>query len=182
MESVCAKTKVCKKCGVEKELGDFSKHKLAKDRLRGDCRKCHGKYTAQYRLDNPGKVKAYQAKWHQENRELVIERVKQWAEANPEKTKATLRKYFRSQKGYGKYLERTYGIGFEDYLEMLKKQNGKCGICGRPEGNAKRDRLGVDHCHKTGRVRGLLCNSCNRGIGLLGDSADVFRAAIEWLS
>ncbi|RLD97123.1 MAG: endonuclease VII [Aquificota bacterium] len=56
-------------------------------------------------------------------------------------------------------LRRRYGIGIEDYDKMLKKQGGKCAICGiRPKPGKHLD---VDHNHKTGRVRGILCRYCN---------------------
>lgn len=71
-----------------------------------------------------------------------------------------------------------FGISLADFETMLSNQGGVCAICGeRP----KRRRLAVDHCHQTGRVRGLLCYSCNVGIGALRDSPDVIRSAIAYL-
>ena len=57
------------------------------------------------------------------------------------------------------YLRRKYSITYAQYAWMLKAQNGKCALCGRPP---KRLALNVDHCHKTLRVRGLLCFLCNK--------------------
>ena len=54
-----------------------------------------------------------------------------------------------------------YGITLDEYERMLKVQNGVCGICGRAP---KRYRLAVDHDHETGKVRGLLCHTCNRNV------------------
>lgn len=65
-----------------------------------------------------------------------------------------------------------YGITLEEYEEMLDRQRGVCAICGQPETSKYKGvvkNLSVDHCHVTGEVRGLLCNNCNRAIGLLGD-------------
>ncbi|MGW1497585.1 endonuclease VII domain-containing protein [Streptomyces mirabilis] len=81
-------------------------------------------------------------------------------------------------------IKQAYGLTPEQYDAMVEEQNGVCAICGRPE-RAKRDgkvmRMPVDHCHKTGRVRALLCHACNRAIGLLGEDIDLMRKAIEYL-
>jgi hypothetical protein len=72
---------------------------------------------------------------------------------------------------------RKYGLSEERHLELLTKQENKCAICMlQPKKN-----LCVDHCHNTGKVRGLLCNACNRGIGYLGDNPDRIRRAIDYL-
>lgn len=72
-----------------------------------------------------------------------------------------------------------YGLSLEQYEEMLKRQRGVCAVCGHVCATGKI--LSVDHDHDTGRVRGLLCNSCNLGIGQLGDSLDRLRAATAYL-
>lgn len=82
-----------------------------------------------------------------------------------------------------------YGITFLEYQEMFNKQNGTCAICFKEE-KAKTSRLinceslslAVDHCHTTGKVRGLLCMKCNRAIGLLEDSTDNLNNAIKYLN
>lgn len=82
-------------------------------------------------------------------------------------------------------LKADYGITPEQYDALLEKQDGVCAICRKPE-SAERDgkvmRMPVDHCHHTGRVRGLLCHRCNRAIGLLGDDSEILRSAIRYLS
>lgn len=74
--------------------------------------------------------------------------------------------------------EQRYGITKTDYEELLVIQNGVCAICHRTN---KGSALCVDHCHATGKVRGLLCGTCNRAIGWLGDNAATVRAAAEYL-
>lgn len=78
----------------------------------------------------------------------------------------------------------TYGLTDADYDQMLEEQGSRCAICRRTPAEAHRDgsRLRVDHDHATGEVRGLLCVSCNSGIGQLGDDAGRLRAAIEYLA
>jgi hypothetical protein len=71
-----------------------------------------------------------------------------------------------------------YHITATDYDAMHKSQGGKCAICGRT--NRARN-LDVDHCHKTGRVRGLLCSACNRAIGCLDDSVERAIGAAKYL-
>lgn len=63
---------------------------------------------------------------------------------------------------------------------MFAEQNGCCAICGDHQSNQARS-MAVDHCHETGRVRGLLCMKCNTGIGKLGDSPELLRKAIAYL-
>jgi hypothetical protein len=73
---------------------------------------------------------------------------------------------------------RSYGISVEDYDEMLESQGGGCYICGiGPVGRA----LDIDHDHRTGKVRGLLCSNHNRALGLLGDDPDLLLAAHTYL-
>lgn len=80
---------------------------------------------------------------------------------------------------------RRYGITLADYNEMLAVQKGLCLICTEPETAKFKDgrikRLSVDHDHKTGKVRGLLCNPCNRGIGYLRDSLPIIKGALNYL-
>lgn len=75
--------------------------------------------------------------------------------------------------------KRKYGITTKEYESMLTKQDNKCNICkrsARPE-----RRLAVDHCHVTGKVRGLLCQKCNMSLGLLKDSEENLKAALTYL-
>ncbi len=74
-------------------------------------------------------------------------------------------------------LRRRYGITVDDYERMFYDQGGVCAICETP----KAETLSVDHCHTTLKVRGLLCNQCNRGMGLLGDDVDNLARAIAYL-
>ncbi len=77
-------------------------------------------------------------------------------------------------------LKRTFGISIHDYDEMFERQNGKCAICGSDKGGMGRS-LAVDHCHATGKVRGLLCQQCNKGLGHFRDSTVLLESAIKYL-
>ena len=82
-------------------------------------------------------------------------------------------------KIHARNLLRKYGITPEQYAEMLFLQGGVCAICGGD--NADERKLAVDHNHKTGKVRGLLCNNCNRAIGLLKDNLEVVNNLLSYL-
>lgn len=71
-----------------------------------------------------------------------------------------------------------FKMTFEDYQKKVEEQNGLCAICGNPPGKKS---LAVDHCHKTGQIRGLLCGGCNIGIGHLKDSIELLKKALAYL-
>lgn len=84
-------------------------------------------------------------------------------------------------------LKKSYGITIEQYLDMFDAQGGLCKICRKPEraraglgGSHARD-LAVDHCHKTGRVRGLLCTRCNHAVGHYEEHPEVFNLIVKYL-
>lgn len=75
-----------------------------------------------------------------------------------------------------------YGMSLDDYDRLFARQRGRCAICSTTKGGGRGPHLHVDHCHDSGRIRGLLCNNCNRGLGLLGDSAEALAAASSYLT
>lgn len=81
-----------------------------------------------------------------------------------------------------------YGITVAQYDEMLDRQGGCCAICGsddpkqKPNGYSSRYSFAVDHCHRTGAVRGLLCRNCNQGLGHFDDNRDSLQQAISYLN
>ena len=81
-------------------------------------------------------------------------------------------------------LRRKFGISLEDYESMLDEQHSRCLICGRhfSEVGGKGDGLVVDHCHKTGKIRGLLCSNCNTALGLLQEDPSSLRRAVAYLT
>jgi len=82
-------------------------------------------------------------------------------------------------------LKKRYGISAADYHLMLTKQNNSCGICkitiGQHQTLKGKKRFSVDHCHKTGQVRGLLCYRCNMGLGYFKDNPELTQAATAYL-
>jgi len=118
------------------------------------------------------------------NRETILAKlhlIRQTPEWKAKKRAADRKAYFaniNARKDY--HFNRRYGISLKEYEALVASQDGRCAICRCiPTGRAKKSStLHVDHIHGANIVRGLLCNSCNRAIGLLGDSAvRVWRAA-----
>jgi hypothetical protein len=93
----------------------------------------------------------------------------------------------RNPEKFARYnFAKNYGITYDDYVNLLEKQNGVCSICTRKEEtrNPKTGEprnLAVDHCHAKGRVRSLLCSKCNTGLGLFRDDPALLRAAALYL-
>jgi hypothetical protein len=96
---------------------------------------------------------------------------------------ARRRAYYRSHKHeisarrQGAHLERRYGISRADYDALLARQGGVCAICAKPPEKT----LSVDHCHATGKVRGLLCRQCNFGLGCYGEDQAALIASLAYL-
>lgn len=77
-------------------------------------------------------------------------------------------------------LLRNFGINLSQYNQLFTEQEGCCAVCKKHQINFSRA-LAVDHCHTTGKIRGLLCGNCNRAIGLLQDSSTVVAQAALYL-
>lgn len=91
--------------------------------------------------------------------------------------KTRTRAKFKYNQEY--YLKRNYNITQEQYNEILSSQGGVCKICKRTDISKA---LHVDHCHKTNKIRGLLCNTCNRGLGFFKDNLELLKEAINYVS
>lgn len=95
------------------------------------------------------------------------------------KSRAANKEYYAEQD-----LKKQYGVNMDWYRATLAKQNNVCAICAKPETTQIRNKtiaMPVDHCHTTGKVRGLLCTQCNRALGLFGDDPAALQAAIGYL-
>lgn len=107
--------------------------------------------------------------------------------ANPEKYKQTKIEWRKANPGYDRdnHLRTKFKITSVDYARLLEQQNGVCAVCERPE--TKKHRLGkvqllsVDHDHKTGKVRGLVCADCNLALGHTDDSITRLKRLISYL-
>ena len=88
--------------------------------------------------------------------------------------------YYQPERQRNNAARQKFGVDLPKMLE----ETPNCGIChvSLTSGDKKPTRFAIDHCHTTGVIRGLLCNKCNRGIGLLKDSIPILQSAIQWLS
>lgn len=159
--------------------------KKPRARSQAYCRDCAAEYKRSYRKNNPAYVK----------RGLkgdATRRPKLCSHCGETKQRRDFYKSGTSSDGYRSQckecyahlrwlndLNRQYKVTGEDYQRLFDKQGGVCAIC--EAGCSSGKRLCVDHCHKTGDVRGLLCGNCNRGIGLLGDDLDGVTRASYYL-
>ena len=106
----------------------------------------------------------------------------EWREIIPNEDKSTYQKLWRKrnpEKAKNNDLKKMYGITYDDFKTMHDKQEGLCAICGQPE--KYNGSLAIDHNHKTGKVRGLLCTNCNRALGCFMDSTDNLKNALSYL-
>jgi hypothetical protein len=97
-------------------------------------------------------------------------------QCDAQKSRATYAR--RKSEGIVRYqqIERRYGVSKEQYLGMLASQGHRCTICSEALTEPC-----VDHCHTTGKVRGLLCHHCNKGLGMFKDNPAIIQAAIDYL-
>jgi hypothetical protein len=144
--------KKCTKCAAEKALEFFNKDKRQKDGHFYYCKVCCSVKDKLRYVNNSDKM-GKAAKEHYE------------------KNRATVR---------NRHLKKLYGIDLTHYDDMRKQQMFSCLICKEHEDTLKRG-LYVDHCHTTGKVRGLLCQSCNFLLGMAKDDQNILKQAIKYL-
>lgn len=124
-----------------------------------------------YRINHPERVKETNRKYRERNRVKIRKGNRRWQLENREQN-ATIQKNCS--------LKRYYGITLAEYDNLLEKQEYKCAICGT-EKTENGKSFAVDHSHKTGKVRGLLCNKCNIGLGHFNDDNNLLLKAISYL-
>ena len=102
---------------------------------------------------------------------------------NTDKRKASMRAYYIKNKEQqrDRGMRRRYGIGLDDYNKMLKEQKDSCYIC-KLSSSKQSKRLHIDHNHKTGKVRALLCHHCNTTIGALKENTMILKNIINYLN
>lgn len=151
----CAQAKLCRKCQVVKPLSAYSPGDRSADGYRYTCKECDNERLRAKYADDPLPKRLQNARWYykKESREGRRERM----------------------------LMKNYGMTLYDYEALMDLQDHRCRICRHKEGERGRGVLTVDHCHKTGVIRGLLCDPCNRALGMFLESPEVLRAAIEYL-
>lgn len=155
-------------------------------------------YYRKWNAANPEKVKAAKKKYQQKNQEKINAERRAYRLANREKMRAAklkwesenpemvamqkVRKRLREEAYKANHsLKYHYDITLNDYDTVLGSQNGVCAICCTARVTTKSKRLFVDHCHATGKLRALLCNHCNMGLGFFQDRTDLMLRAISYV-
>lgn len=200
--------KTCTGCSVEKALEEFTKRskspngrgplcvpcKKAKDReaYLKDRESRLEKAKDAYHKD-PEAAKAKARAWEQKAKEEDPEGFRKKKtdaqrarrEAAPEEVKAynreKMRKYRKNPDKNLVALQRLYGLSVEQFRAMEAAQGNRCKMCKRTPEEAGDTRLCVDHCHATGKVRGLLCSPCNKLLGNAQDKIEILQAGIDYL-
>ena len=194
--------KVCCRCGERKPVERFcvDAH-IAGDGLKPSCKACnHLHYNAKAREVRAKNVERFKGITPPEMRTCtqcgetkprsgfhkkvagpdgltswckvcIAAYAKRYAKANSARISARNKAYGRAYR-----IKTKYGMTEADYDAMFEKQDGRCAVCGDAAKNPLA--LRIDHDHATGRIRGLLCNACNLGLGLLGDSETTLKGAI----
>jgi hypothetical protein len=157
--------KRCTKCGETKPLSRFhfrNTYRGRKARYDSWCKDCHNVDSEIH---------------HKKNEERRKETQRQSGRRN-----------YTTEKRHAKHLKVKFGMTPDEYRAMYDSQGGKCAICGKEETvmntaviNKAPKKLSVDHDHKSGQVRGLLCSNCNAAIGYLDDNISALEKAIEYL-
>ena len=173
MSSINEGKKKCSKCKQNKDIACYDKNPQQKSGLHPACKECDKDIRKRYRdkdiKENPEKRKKRASEWHKNNKDAISERHRVYYQMKKNKDSFRNRKYLK-----------LYNISIDDYNDMFIHQSGKCVICGVHQSELNR-RLHVDHCHETGKVRGLLCGKCNRGLGLFCDNTQLVSNALKYL-
>jgi hypothetical protein len=184
--------KRCKECGSEWEGSTIC----------DDCYRAKRRVIMrEWRKKNPDKERQYAKESYARNREKELARKKRdYAKSKGDflekvnnstfTTKGdnydiTKKDYNLVEKIKDYHLRRDFGIGLDDLKKMLAEQNYKCKICGKElkiiDGEKNKDAAVVDHDHVTGKIRGVLCHSCNLMLGNAGDNPQLLLNAAEYL-
>jgi hypothetical protein len=160
--------KTCTKCGETKQAPDFYRARGTRDGYRSSCKACDATLR---------KIR------YERDPQTAIRRVQEWRRANPERYLETQRAYKaanrqRLQKQHrDRHLKKSYGIVSEEFDLLVMAQMNLCAICFRYFGGS----LHVDHDHRSGKIRGLLCGKCNKAIGLFDDKPQLADSAAKYL-
>ncbi len=161
----------CTWCGLEKSFDEFSNQKKGRHGKRPRCRDCISILSAAYWVENRKRMNAHRRQQRDADLEYFRQKARQWVQANP----GLRRKHVLASR---------HGITPEIYEGIAEMQGGVCAICKRSEtANQQGDvpTLTVDHDHKTGEIRGLLCGTCNSMLGMAHDDTDRLEAGAAYL-
>ena len=178
---ITAATKRCSLCKEEKTSEHFHRHNGRPRGLTPRCKECRSRSRVPLRYiavteqtcGECGQLKAASEFWTNASRLTRLNR--RCKECSRIYTRGISKKTTRNGR-----LRRRFGITNADYDQLLLGQDGRCAICRTPSSRPHKH-FSVDHCHVTGKVRGLLCHKCNSGIGYFSDKPSVILIAVAYL-
>lgn len=161
--------KICKKCFIKKPTSDFYQY-------RWECKSCMIDRTTKLNWEKPDARKIYLAKYYAKNTVKLREYSLGWKRKNWDRVLISARKTSRSRK------LKALGISISDFHSTIEAQGGRCAVCQSVEVSFDGGRhVHIDHCHKTGKFRGVLCGHCNAGLGQFKDDPARLMRAAEYL-
>lgn len=157
--------KQCSVCDKLLELSSFPKRTSLQTSKKAQCKKC---------------VAEYKAKLYKKNEAVEKEKRRNNYKIKQEYYRDKARIHYRNNSKESNFKRRLkkYGITEKQYYELFEKQNKCCAIC--KSSNSSKD-YAIHHCHNTGIVRGILCDNCNTGIGLLKEDIEIINSAVMYL-
>jgi hypothetical protein len=147
----------------------------------------HKEYAIRNKERDREKKKAQSKRYYEKHKEAKNKYGREYAvknkERDREKRNALSRKWWNNNKSktHESKLKQNYGITINEYTQMLIKQSNCCAICGSSQGEFKRN-FAVDHNHKNGEIRELLCANCNTMLGNAKDNPKILQKAIDYLN
>jgi 5-methylcytosine-specific restriction endonuclease McrA len=154
--------KTCSQCKRDLPVDSFYRRGNG---LRSECKEC---------------AKAMTANWYAKNADDARAKVREWNAQNKEKVRAY--RQANRRKHYLQECGRKYGVTPEWFEARMAEQNNSCATCGKPfSWDNKQTKPHVDHCHVTGKARGILCNRCNSVIGLTEEQQQLLLSLAEYL-
>lgn len=176
--------KTCKECQQFKNIEEFYKSPAYLDGYTIKCKECTRAYDQEMinrirQRQIPLKKKCCRCKQEKDSGQFH-KRLRNADGLRSECIECTRlqEKDYRTRKpeqGFLCKIKQKYGLSLEDYNLLLAESEGKCSIC------KEEVKLVVDHSHATGKVRGLLCQNCNAGLGMFGDKTGLLKEAIKYL-
>lgn len=161
---------VCSKCKKLKNVSEFSRNNST---TRGFCYMCKGCLKEYY--STPQMKKKRNDRTNENYRKLNKDKLDKKKQAIKKWQKTKSPEYF-----YWRNVKCKYGITEEEFYKTLRKQNNKCAICDVNLENLDY-KPHIDHCHKTNKFRGILCQRCNHGLGKFKDNINNLKKAIDYL-
>lgn len=183
-ENCMNETMLCRVCRDRKPISEFYKGHMYKDGYNTACKSCILKYDREREARHLGpRTTGTKKCCHCKEERPVSDFTKRLRNRDGLRSRCKYcdrasEKAYRLENPNSSRLAKVrqvYGLNADEYIQLLTEHDNKCRICKSDK------RLGVDHCHKTGKVRGILCTRCNTGLGMFGDNINSLINSIEYL-